>query len=833
MVIGKKWKKMISFLLAGTMVFAMAGCGKDSGGANGAVGGVDQDTDVTDDGQENDGGGNDSTAMGRYVEEETDLSEQSTYPMDLSIRDDGSLVILDRNTGVLVSRDQGVTWESEMPEWYVALQEKGNYINSMCMAPDGTVAVISADTGSSDASEEESDGQAAPDDTETKGDEADTVDESGVQNEDADTSEEESSMFDPFEWSYDLTLILPDGMEVPVTAKLTEEEMHFEQVSFNTDNRIFASTYRGIYEIQRDGSAEKILTLDYNPQWIWVRDNLLIIDSDWNEADTPAVYDLDAKAFIPDEVLTEFVDSNYDDRHYNGTDYGTMFLLPGEDNTVYVVGKRGIHRHVVGGNMMEQIVDGSLSQLINPNYCITDMAQLESGVFLALFSNSKVIRFTYDPNIPSVPENILTLYSLKEDDAIRQAISYYQTKHSDVFVSYQVGMGGDSSVTREDAIKKLNTEIMAGEGPDLLVLDDLPVDSYIEKGLLVDMTDYLAAYSAKEPLFDNVIDALARDGKAYMAPAVISVPKIAAVSDGMENVTDLSDVGAVVEKLREEHPAKNILGVSGERGVLKRFAAVSAPKWIAADGSIDRDVIGEYLEQCKRIFDAQMDGLDQKVIDYYEQRNELMKEYNGLRMDEMDWSVNMDIMSYVGSEQHMITGWVDSSYNYMQMMSFDKVKGLEETKVAPVQGQCSNVFEPYTMLGISAASEQTDLAYGFMDVFLSAEAQGAYAGLPLNQAAFDKQFVPNEEYLGENGEYGGVATMDEEGNMIDFTIYWPSDEQIAALREEMATVNTAYVPDQMLEDAVFKEGIGYMNGTQSLEQALDGIEKAVSIYMAE
>lgn len=788
MTVRRNRKTIMSFLLAASMVFTMAGCGREPGGADDGTGSGGQNTDVSEEGQgKANGGENGPTAMGRYVEEEIDLSEQLIYPMDLCVREDGSMVITDAKAGALVSMDSGVTWESETPDWYRTLQEQERYINSICMAPDGTVAVISADTSGG----------------ETEG------------------------------FVYDLRLYLPDGTEVPVTVKLTEEEMNFQQAAFNTDNGIYASTYRGIYEIQRDGSAEKILSLDYNPQWFWVRDNLLIIDSDWSEADAPAVYDLEAEAFIPDEVLTEFVDSNYDDRFYNGHDYGSMFLLPGEEATIYVAGKKGIHRHVVGGNMMEQIVDGNLSQLINPNYCITDMIQLDSGTFLALFANKKIIRFTYDPDIPSVPEKILTLYSLKENDTVRQAISYYQSKHSDVFLSYQVGMGGDSSATREDAIKKLNTQIMAGEGPDLLVMDDLPMDSYIEKGLLLDMSDYLSAYSAKEALFDNVIDALSHDGKAYVAPAVINLPKIAAAADGMGNVTDLSDLGGIVEALREENPGRSILGACGERGILKQFAGASAPKWIAADGSIDKDVIGEYLEQCKRIFEAQMDGLDDKVIDYYEQRNEWVKELDGLRMDEMNWSVSMDIMNYVGKEQRMIAAWVDSQYAYLQLRCLDKTKGVEETKIIPMQGQCSNVFMPCTMLGISAASEQTELAYGFMDVFLSAEAQSVYTGLPLNQAAFDRQFTPKEEFLGENGEYGSVCTMDEDGNMIDFTIYWATDEQIASLWEEMATVNTAYVPDSMLEDAVFRQGIDYMKGTQSLEQALTGIEQAVAIYMAE
>ena len=412
MTVRKSWKKIISLILAGNMVFAMTGCGGGSGGSDSGVGSAGQNVGTSDGGQENESSvENSPAAMGRYVEEETDLSEQITYPMDLCVREDGSLVILDGKAGMLVSEDQGVTWESEMPEWYMAMQGEGTYINSMCMAPDGTVAAITADMGSS-VPAEETDGQDADvsessdeqgknadgeeaqdegaDEAEAQGEDAENTDGSetqdGESDADDDESEEESSMFDdPFNWSYYLTLFLPDGTEIPVTAKLTEEEMHFEQIAISTDNRIFASTYRGIYEISRDGSAEKILTLDYNPQWIWVRDNLLVIDNFWDEADTPAVYNLEAKAFIPDEVLTEFVDSNYGDRQYNGTDYATMFLLPGEDSTVYVVGKRGIHRHVVGGNMMEQIVDGNLSQLINPNYCITDMVQLESGVFMALF----------------------------------------------------------------------------------------------------------------------------------------------------------------------------------------------------------------------------------------------------------------------------------------------------------------------------------------------------------------------------------------------------------------------------------------------------------------
>lgn len=781
MELRKNMKKITSLLLAASMVFTMVGCGGN--GAGGLTDSDNADGSAAENDNKNGGeSGGEPTAMGRYVEEQIDLSEQSTASRDLCMREDGSLVIMDSSVGMLVSQDQGATWTEETPDWFADMKANDTYISGMYMAPDGTVAVLW-----------------------------------GESTEDA--------------YMQYLELILPDGSRVPVETELTEGESYFKQVAFRDDGTAFASTFRGIYEVERDGSCKRILTLESNPQWIWVRDNLLMIDNDYEEKDMPAIYDLEAEEYIEDEVLVEFVASNYQERNYNGTDYGSMYLLPGEDGTVYVTGKKGIHRHVIGGNMMEQIVDGNLSLLSNPDYYIVDMMQLEGDVFLALFIGGKLIKFTYDPDVPSVPENIVTIYSLREDMNIRQAVSRYQAEHPDVFMSYQIGMDGGDSVTSDDAIKKLNTEIMAGEGPDLLVMDGLPLDSYIDKGMLLDLTDHLAQYS--EPLFDNVIEALKHDGRAYVAPATVGVPQIAASAEGMENVMNLDDLAEIVEQLRAEFPGEDIVGVSGAGGVLKRFAGTSEPKWVREDGTLDREILEEYLEQCKRIYDAQMDGLDESVIEYYEGRNERLSEYYGMSAEEMDWEIYLDSMSYVGKEQRMMTGWDSSQYAYLELVSLEKNKGSEDAKVITMQGQCTQVFKPETMLAVSAASTQPDAALAFLDAFLSAEVQSEYDGFQLNQAAFDKYFTPRQDIIGEDGEYTSIGTSDSDGNMISFTCYWPSDEQIAAFKQELASVNTAYIPDLTLEDAVFRQGGNYLRGELSMEQALDEIEKAVAIYMAE
>ncbi len=790
-MVKKSMKKIISLLLAASMVFAMAGCGGDGAGTNEQ--GVNADVGDNSEGIGNTGeagseGGNTGvdgpTAMGRYVEEQIDLAEQAANVTDLCMREDGKLVIVDRNVGMLVSEDQGATWNAETPDWLADYQD--HWISSLNMAPDGTVAL-----------------------TYYVGD---------------------SNSDDP---DFRVVLILPDGAQVPVEADFPDDEMYFRQIVMGDDNRIFASSFGAVYEVFKDGSAEKILTLDFSPSWMWVKGNLLFIDNEWELDEAPVIYDLDKEEYVTDEVLTDFVGENYKDRFYNGTDYGAMYLLPGDDGTVYVTGKKGIHRHVLGGNMMEQILDGNLSLLSNPDYYIVDMLQLDNDVFLGLFTGGKLIKFTYDPNVPAVPENMITIYSLREDANIRQAVSLYQVKHPDVFVSYQIGMGSGDAVTREDAIKKLNTEIMAGEGPDLIVVDELPFDSYVDKGMLLDLTDYLAQYSSVEPLFDNVIEAMKRDGKAYAAPATIAVPYIVSGVDGLENVTDLSGLAEAVEKLREENPEKDLMSISGERGLMKRFAATSEPRWMKEDGTIDRDVLGAYLEQCKRIFDAQMEGMGEEVREQYERRMERVSEYNGVDAEETEWSINSDMLYYIGKETKMMTGWIPSQYEYTQMISIDKNKDFENTKAVPMQGQCSQVFKPNTMLAVSAASAQPEAALEFMDAFLSSEVQGVYDGLPINQNAYDIQFTPKEEYLGENGEYGSWSSSDPDGNRVDFQSFWASDEEIADFKRKLSAVNTAYIPDLMLENAVFTQGISYMRGERSLDETLDEVEKAVAIYMAE
>ena len=180
---------------------------------------------------------------------------------------------------------------------------------------------------------------------------------------------------------------------------------------------------------------------------------------------------------------------------YTSGNYKFIAALDKENN-LYLGCDEGIYSYKEGEGI-KLLLEGGLCSLADPSVAKYGMLAEDGPVFLMLLG-SGVSRFAFDETVPSVPDKELLVYSLKKDRTIQQAVSAYQKEHNDVYVRYEVGMSGDNGLTAEDAVKALNTEIMAGKGPDVLCLDGLPLDSYLSKGMLADLSDTLKAAEEKE-----------------------------------------------------------------------------------------------------------------------------------------------------------------------------------------------------------------------------------------------------------------------------------------------------------------------------------------------
>ncbi len=76
----------------------------------------------------------------------------------------------------------------------------------------------------------------------------------------------------------------------------------------------------------------------------------------------------------------------------------------------------------------------------------------DKNEFVTAYSDGSIVKAAYDASVPTVPNEKLTVYSLKENDLVKQTISAYQTQYPEMFIEYQVGME-DGGITQEDALK--------------------------------------------------------------------------------------------------------------------------------------------------------------------------------------------------------------------------------------------------------------------------------------------------------------------------------------------------------------------------------------------
>ncbi|MBD5547752.1 MAG: carbohydrate ABC transporter substrate-binding protein [Lachnospiraceae bacterium] len=717
----------------------------------------------------------DNIAMGRYVENVIDVSEILG----------GTVTIPEEQKKWIMSKYNALSWEGESPEWYTNLINEA-YIPSVACGADGTIGIIY--------------------DNDNESDEIHTV---GL-------------------------IVKPDGTQVPFEIATTEDEKWIRKIWITDTGRVFVASLGGtIYEVKEDGSSEKFLTIDGRPEQVAFLNNLMIIDGD--HFDGLLLYDIEKKEYIEDEVLYDFVNENYKNRNYDTVNCCTMCFFKGEDGVLYLAGNKGLHRHVIGGSVMEQVIDGNLSCLSNPSYLLMGMMALPDNEFFALFADNKVAYFTYDPNVPTVPNNKLKIYSLEENDTMRQAITIFQSSNPEIFVEYEVGMGEDNSVTRDDALKKLNTQIMAGEGPDILVLDNMPVDSYIEKGLLLDLSDCLNSMEEENKPFENIVNAFKVDNKVYTLPLEIQLPLIIGKEKYVSNVESLKDIADMVEEIRKDYPEKDILGICSEKGIMRLFSMISESDWKSTSKEIDKKAIEEFLQQSKRIYDAQMDGISDEAINQYQMRNDTFIEYYGVKYEDTDYIRMTSWTEIIGEYEQIECGTTWWRTDLTQAFSMSKVKGFEDYTVVTMKQYDKNPFLPETLIGISSASNEIEEAEKMLKVLLGKENQTSlFKGLPVSEAGLEEgTFVVNEEYLSDDGVYGWYSSSNGDGIKLEFCDYWFDEEQKQFVRDWIKSVDTPYVPDAVLEDAVYSEGIRYIRGEQSLSEAVDAIEQKVSIYMSE
>lgn len=773
----RKWITGLLFLI----VLLVSGCRDTAGQA--------KEADVTGERQNAES----SASMGRYMETACPVPEEINRNGGLNWLDDGTLSIISYGSGLFRSSDEGRSWQQEETEWFPMIQNV--YCLSAVMGPDGTVAA----SCSGEMSEIVRQAYGEP-------------------------------VEEDWEGNY-CVFALPDGVVKIVDFGFTQEEgTCISSFCFKEDGRLFAGDLSGrVYEVNIENASLKELfvadravgSMDFSGETLLAvgYDRLYLYDL---TKQVPLAQDGTADAFIRQELADGTVS-------YTSGGY-PLAVAGAEDDLIYIACKDGLYRHVLGGSTVEQIIDGALSTFGDSASHIYSVKVLEDQEFFVLFNpSSGAVRYAYDETVPSMPDKEIRIYSLEENQSVRQAVTAYKKEHTDMYVRYEVGIEENGGITPEDALKKLNTRILAGEGPDVLILDGLPIDTYVEKGMLKDLSGVIGSLTGEDTLFPNLVEGFTEeDGAIYAMPMCIQVPILVGDKEVIGRINNLESFASEMEKLRQEHPKGGLLGIYDEDPLLRLFGMVSSSSWLDENGQMDAEAVTHFLEWTKRIYDAEMAGAVKEEVDALETETSEMEQY-GVDVSALRMEVCSNVLNIPRGYARLACGYADGIQLCLDSVT-STIRVDDALSYRIFNGQGQNVFIPKDLAGISAGTGQPEEAEEFVKKMFSEETQEyMYEGYPVNRTVFEAAF----DWLEEDSQNGTMTLSRVDGTEEELDLYWPNEAERQAFTEQIESLDTPVQTSGYLCELVYETGIRVLEGELSAGDGAEEIVKKAAIYLAE
>ena len=621
----------------------------------------------------------------------------------------------------------------------------------------------------------------------------------------------------------------PEGEVNKLDFSGLSEDFYVFNCKFTKQGTLLLQTLEGLIEVNpEDGSKIYEYENGNRIEFFNVAGNKLAIVIDGSVH----YYNIETKEPIEGgDVLSEHMGSNPENMMVISTSCVPVLFCEGdEEDAVFYADHRGLYRFAFGGNVVEQVMDASLNSMGAPDTSFVNLSRDKDGVFYLTYRGEgeslSVLKYVYSKDTPAVPDTELKLYSLKENSFMKQVAAVFQKKYPDIYLNIETGMSGEDAITSTDAIKTLNTEIMAGKGPDIVILDGISENTYIEKGMLADLSGLLKDAG----ILDNVKEAYTQeDGSIYCMPSKFGIPMIMGKKDEVSNVKDLKTMADILEAHMDEYGLeKQPISFSMSAGyLLASMAEVSYPAWLDEQGALNEAAVREYLEQVNRIYSSGKTSAKEMM-----ERYDLSEEQMEQSYVRDYFSVSANAMSMKYGKEILGPGLLLSQRGFASMYSAEK----DEPSVTHAlwNGQSANCFTPLMVAGISAKSTQKEAAEKFIQFLFSEEGQNipSDCGLPVNETVYDGM---DYWIVGEVDDAIAQASSSnsETGEMMELITIQPPEEAIIEVQKLGKMVTQPVAANEIILNAVVSSGSRYLKGEISLDEACNSITQEVNLYLSE
>jgi multiple sugar transport system substrate-binding protein len=455
---------------------------------------------------------------------------------------------------------------------------------------------------------------------------------------------------------------------------------------------------------------------------------------------------------------------------------------------------------------------------------------------------------------------------------LEEAAQKYQELHPDVTVNIQafadmpeiktadngdgktvamISKVGSLDESKPDYINKINTELMSGQGADLIAVDVIPYYSYIEKGLFEDLGPLMASLDMSD-LRGNIIDAAKIGGKQYFLPLDYGFSLIAyepsLFTEEQLRVLESSD-SMTIEEMAD------LAATSFDPGGEARMFSYSAGAMTTS--LFDALLSGDYMDyadipgKTSYIGDGSFAEMLETALSYEEKGYipaSLKEGDGGPVMRSIDDpqqpcyfknSPGVALMNYFsnyynkgkegGLKNRIVT-------NGISMNDTDELMGLVKNSKGQIPFTTSQAY------AMNANSKNKELAWDFLKFLLSYEVQMSstltMSGLPVNKKAFEDKALLSAS----TGEIGFAASTTARQNSekadigeinLSESALKALDAYKAAIEKYTAMLDFMPITDETITSAIRVEAASFFKGQKTAESAANAINGKVSLYLNE
>lgn len=401
---------------------------------------------------------------------------------------------------------------------------------------------------------------------------------------------------------------------------------------------------------------------------------------------------------------------------------------------------------------------------------------------------------------------IITVGAMYLDDTIKKQAMEFNKNNKE----YQIELKEYSN--EEDPVAKMNADIIAGNVPDVIALNSLPYEQYIEKGMLEELTPYFEKDEeiSTDDILDSVLEAMKIDDKIYYIAPDFGISTIIARTSDVGNETGWT-FNELERLLEEKGDAARPFYYENKSAMLYPFLMNGLGdyiNWKTGECNFNSQDFKDILELCNN------------------KGNDKEEEYNFSEM-----------LSLIHDKKVL---FMEGKVNFEEVQLYKKVFGEEINYIGyPGNENQGSYFQFDNQLAIYSKSKVKDGAWEFIRSFMKKEYQGKIGNLqntPTRKDCFAmkvKAITTTEEYIDELGQEVAPIDYNLMYNDLEVALKPFSQEEAEMFTNLVNSTNKVSAYDEAMMKIVQEEAKAYFAGQKSLDEAVDIIQNRITTYVNE